>query len=157
MDLELQDKVVIVGGASKGLGRACAEALAEEGAKVAICSRTQADLEQAAQEIRDATDTDVLTFAGDLDHYDTIRDLIATTVARFGRLDILVNNSGGPPLARAYNATEEQWATAVQRSLLFFARMSTRNPTRSPAIFSRRYSPWIHNSSRPTTTAICRR
>jgi 3-oxoacyl-[acyl-carrier protein] reductase len=122
----LKDKVAIVGGASKGLGRACAEALAEEGARVAICSRTQADLEQAAQEIRNATDTDVLTFAGDLDldHYDTIRDLIATTVARFGRLDIMVNNSGGPPLARAYNATEEQWATAVQRSLLFFARMS---------------------------------
>ena len=43
---------------------------------------------------------------------------------RFGRLDILVNNSGGPPLARAHDATEEQWATAVQRSLLFFARMS---------------------------------
>src|SRR5437660_3394193 len=124
MDLELKDKVAIVGGASKGLGRACAEALAEEGAKVAICSRTQADLEQAAQEIRDATDTAVLTFAGDLDNYDTIRNLIATTVARFGRLDILINNSGGPPLARAYSATEEQWETAVQRSLLFFARMS---------------------------------
>src|SRR5881409_452192 len=98
VDLQLKDKVAIVGGASKGLGRACAEVLAAEGVKVAICSRTQADLEQAAQEIRDATDTDVLTFAGDLDHYDTIRDLIATTVARFGRLDILVNNSGGPPL-----------------------------------------------------------
>ena len=124
MDLELKDKVAIVGGASKGLGRACAEVLAAEGVKVAICSRTQADLEQAAREIRDATDMDVLTFAGDLDHYDTIRDLIATTVAHFGRLDIMVNNSGGPPLARAYNATEEQWATAVQRSLLFFARMS---------------------------------
>jgi 3-oxoacyl-[acyl-carrier protein] reductase len=63
-------------------------------------------------------------FAGDLDQYETIRDLVATTVDRFGRLDILVNNSGGPPLARAYNATEEQWAVAVQRSLLFFARMS---------------------------------
>ena len=124
MDLELKDKVAIVGGASKGLGRACAEVLAAEGAKVAICSRTQADLEQAAQEIRDATDTDVLTFAGDLDNHDTIRDLIATTVARFGRLDILINNSGGPPLARAYSATEEQWETAVQRSLFFFARMS---------------------------------
>ena len=56
------------------MGRACAEVLAEEGAKVAICSRTQADLEQAAQEIRDATDTDVLTFAGDLDKHETIRN-----------------------------------------------------------------------------------
>jgi 3-oxoacyl-[acyl-carrier protein] reductase len=95
MNLELKDKVVIVGGASKGLGRACAEILAEEGAKVAICSRTQADLEQAAQEIRDATDTDVLTFAGDLDKHETIRHLIATTVAHFGRLDIMVNNYQG--------------------------------------------------------------
>ena len=124
MDLELQDKVAIVGGASKGLGRACAEVLAQEGAKVVMCSRTKADLEQAAQEIRSTTDADLLVFPGDLDQYDTIRALIAATVDRFGRLDILVNNSGGPPLARAFNATEEQWATAVQRSLLFFARMS---------------------------------
>jgi 3-oxoacyl-[acyl-carrier protein] reductase len=124
MDLELKDKVAIIGGASKGLGKACAEVLAQEGVKVAICSRTKADLEQAAQEIRDASDAEVLPFAGDLDQYSTIQELIATTVAQFGRLDILVNNSGGPPLARAYSATEEQWATAVQRSLLFFARMS---------------------------------
>ena len=55
MDLELKDRVAIVGGASKGLGRACAEVLAEEGTKVAMCSRTKADLESAAQEIRDKT------------------------------------------------------------------------------------------------------
>ena len=61
--------------------------------------------------------------AGDLDREDACRGLVAATVERFGRLDILVNNSGGPPLARANNATEEQWATALQRSLLFFARM----------------------------------
>jgi 3-oxoacyl-[acyl-carrier protein] reductase len=124
MDLELQDKVAIVGGASKGLGRACAEVLAQEGVKVAMCSRTQADLEQAATEIRHTTDADILVFAGDLDKPETIRTLIAKTVDRFGRLDIMVNNSGGPPLARAHNATEAQWETAVQRSLLFFARMS---------------------------------
>ena len=124
MDLELKDKVAIVGGASKGLGRACAEVLAQEGVKVALCSRSRADLEHAAKGIRDATGTDVLVFAGDLDKPDTIRDLIAATVGRFGRLDVMVNNSGGPPLARAHNATEEQWATAVQRSLFFFARMS---------------------------------
>jgi 3-oxoacyl-[acyl-carrier protein] reductase len=124
MDLELEDKVAIVGGASKGLGRACAQVLAQEGARVAICSRSQADLAKAAQEIRDTTGRDVLAFAGDLDRPETIRDLVAATVQRFGRLDIMVNNSGGPPLARAHNATEEQWATALQRSLLFFARMS---------------------------------
>jgi 3-oxoacyl-[acyl-carrier protein] reductase len=124
MDLGLKGKVAVVGGASKGLGRACAEVLAEEGAAVALCSRTQADLEQAAKAIREGTGAEVLTLAGDLDRHDTIRDLVAAAVSRFGRLDVLVNNSGGPPLARAASATEEQWATAVQRSLLFFARMS---------------------------------
>jgi 3-oxoacyl-[acyl-carrier protein] reductase len=124
MDLMLKGKVAIVGGASKGLGRACAQALAEEGVNVAVCSRSRPDLEKAAQEIHDSTGVDVLAFPGDLDRQDTIRDLIAATVDRFRRLDILVNNSGGPPLADAHDATEEQWATAVQRSLLFFARMS---------------------------------
>src|SRR5919106_565623 len=124
MDLELTGRVAVVGGASKGLGRACAQVLAAEGASVALCSRSQKDLDKAAQEIRDTTGAQVLGFAGDLDRYETIRDLVAATVERFGRLDILVNNSGGPPLARAHNATEEQWATALQRSLLFFARMS---------------------------------
>src|SRR2546427_8260595 len=124
MDLELKGKVAIVGGASKGLGRACAEVLAAEGAKVAMCSRSKPDLEKAAQGIRDTTRADILTFAGDLDKHETITTLIATAVQQFGRLDVMVNNSGGPPLARSHNATEEQWATALDRSLLFFARMS---------------------------------
>ena len=124
MDLELKSKVAIVGGASKGLGRACAEALAGEGASVVMCSRTQADLDQVAQEIRSKSGAAVLVFAGDLEKNETIRALVAKTIEHFGRLDILVNNSGGPPLAKSNNATEEQWATAVQRSLFYFARMS---------------------------------
>ncbi len=124
MDLELKGKVAIIGGASKGLGRACAEVLAEEGARIAICSRTKEVLETAAAEIRDTHGAEVLVFAGDLDRNDVIQDLVATTVSHFGQLDIMVNNSGGPPLARSSNATEEQWETAVQRSLFFFVRMS---------------------------------
>ncbi|MEA3152466.1 MAG: 3-oxoacyl-[acyl-carrier protein] reductase, partial [Betaproteobacteria bacterium] len=62
----LKGKVAIVGGASKGLGRACAQALAEEGVNVAVCSRSQPDLEKAAQEIRDSTGIDVLAIPGDL-------------------------------------------------------------------------------------------
>ncbi|MDB5812106.1 MAG: hypothetical protein JWN94_4228 [Betaproteobacteria bacterium] len=124
MDLELKGKVAIVGGASKGLGRACAEVLAGEGAKVIMCSRTKADIETAAQQIRDKTGTDVHAFAGDLEQNSTIQALIAETVKRYGGIDVLVNNSGGPPLAKSVSATEEQWATAIQRSLLYFARMS---------------------------------
>jgi 3-oxoacyl-[acyl-carrier protein] reductase len=124
MDLELKGKVAIVGGASKGLGRACAEVLAAEGAKVVMCSRTAADLERAAQEIKTKTGADVYAYAGDLEQHATIQALVATAVKQYGRLDILVNNSGGPPLAKSLSATEEQWAVAVQRSLLYFARMS---------------------------------
>src|SRR5476651_763385 len=124
MDLALKNKVAIVGGASKGLGRACAEVLAAEGAKVVMCSRTAADLENAAADIRSKTGADVFAFAGDLEKHATIQALIAAAVEHYGRLDILVNNSGGPPLAKSASATEEQWATAVQRSLLYFARMA---------------------------------
>ena len=124
MDLGLKDKVAVVGGASKGLGRACAEVLAEEGMKVVMCSRTQADLEQAAADVRKKTGAEVLAFAGDLEKNDVIQKLMATTVEKFGRVDVLVSNSGGPPLAKSFDATEEQWAVAVQRSLLFFARMA---------------------------------
>ena len=123
MDLGLKDKVAIVGGASKGLGRASAQVLAEEGAKVTICSRTSTDLEQTAKEIRESTGAEVLTYAADLDELSSITGLIKATVSEFGALDILVNNSGGPPLARSADATEEQWETAVQRSLIFFGRM----------------------------------
>ena len=123
MDLGLKDKVAIIGGASKGLGRACAQTLAEEGAKVVICSRTAADLEQAASEIRESTGGEVLTYPADLDHLASITGLISATLERFGGIDVLVNNSGGPPLARSTDATEEQWETAVQRSLIFFGRM----------------------------------
>ena len=123
MDLGLKDKVAIIGGASKGLGRASAQVLAEEGAKVTICSRTSTDLEQTAKEIRESTGAEVLTYAADLDELSSITGLINATVSEFGALDILVNNSGGPPLARSADATEEQWETAVQRSLIFFGRM----------------------------------
>ena len=124
MDLELKGKVAIIGGASAGLGRACADVLAEEGARLAICSRTAANLERAAAEIRDTTGAEVLPIAADLESYDNIKDLVAQTVSHYGQLDIMVNNSGGPPLARSETATEEQWETAVQRSLYFFSRMS---------------------------------
>jgi 3-oxoacyl-[acyl-carrier protein] reductase len=123
MDLELKDKVAIVGGASKGLGRACAQVLAEEGCRLAICSRSRPDIDQAAGEIRSATGREVVAIAGDLDRHETIRALVAAAIERYGSIDILVNNSGGPPLAQAHEATEEQWATAVQRSLLYFSRM----------------------------------
>ncbi|MCI0848183.1 MAG: SDR family NAD(P)-dependent oxidoreductase, partial [Chloroflexi bacterium] len=86
MDLGLKDKIAIIGGASKGLGRACAQVLAEEGAKVTICSRTSADLEKAADEIRKSTGAEVMTYAADLDKLESITGLISSTVEKFGGL-----------------------------------------------------------------------
>ena len=77
MDLELKGKVAIIGGASAGLGRACADVLAEEGARLTICSRTAANLERAAAEIRDTTGAEVLPIAADLESYDNIKNLVA--------------------------------------------------------------------------------
>ena len=114
----------MVGGASMGLGRACAEALAAEGANLTVCSRDPGRIEAAAGEIAEATGVSVLPVAADLSRPDEIQRLMASTVDRFGRLDILVSNSGGPPPATPMEATEEQWDRAVQLSLMFFARMS---------------------------------
>ena len=80
-------------------------------------------MEQAASEIRESTGGEVLPYPADLDHLASITGLISATLERFGGIDVLVNNSGGPPLARSAAATEEQWETAVQRSLIFFGRM----------------------------------
>ncbi|MDA1227468.1 MAG: 3-oxoacyl-ACP reductase [SAR202 cluster bacterium Casp-Chloro-G4] len=124
MELGLRGKVAIVGGGSKGLGRACAIGLANEGTRVAICSRNAEALQQAAREISQETGSEVLPVAGDLSSYDDVKSLVAQTVEHFGSLDILVNNSGGPPAASAQDATEEQWEQAIQLSLMFFARMS---------------------------------
>ena len=124
MDLGLDGKVAIVGGASKGLGYASALGLAREGAAVAICSRSPKALGDAASAIAEQTGAEVLSVPGDLSSYDDIRALISRSVDHFGRLDILVNNSGGPPAGSALDANEELWAQAVQMSLLFFARMS---------------------------------
>jgi 3-oxoacyl-[acyl-carrier protein] reductase len=123
MDLGLKGKVAIIGGASAGLGRACAEVLAQEGCDVVICSRTQANLEKAAEEIRAATGAKVMVFAGNLDKNETIINLVKATIDHFGRVDILVNNSGGPPHGDAETADEEAWDISIQRSMLYFARM----------------------------------
>lgn len=124
MDLGLKDRVAIVGGGSKGLGRACADSLAQEGAKLVICSRNAQELDQAAEEISAAAGVEVLAVPADLSKLEDIQTLVKRTVDHFGRLDILVNNSGGPPAGRAADTTEEVWHQSVEMALMFFIRMS---------------------------------
>lgn len=123
MDLGLKGRVAIVGGGSRGLGRACAEVLAQEGAKVSISSRGIEELETTAQQIQVATGSEVLAVPGDLSRLADIQNLVRWTVEHFGRLDMVVCNSGGPPEGRAVDTTEETWDRAIQLALTFFIRM----------------------------------
>ena len=99
MELGLTGKVALIAASSQGLGRACAEALAREGARVVINGRRPEELAQAAQAIRQVMavkGADVHTVAGDVADPETISRLMKATLGRFGQLDILVTNGGGP-------------------------------------------------------------
>ena len=124
MDLGLQERVAVIGGGSKGLGRACADSLAKEGANLVICSRNAEELVRTAEEISGTSGVDVLPVAADLSRLDDIQTLIQRTVDHFGQLDILVNNSGGPPAGRAADTAEEVWQRSIDMALMFFIRMS---------------------------------
>ncbi len=123
MDLGLTGKVALVVAASKGLGRASALALAQEGARIAIASRDQETLEQAAQEIRQMSGRAVLAIPTDLHQPEEITSLVASTVKEFGGIDILVNNAGGPPAGTFETLSDEQWQAAFNLTLLSAVRL----------------------------------
>ncbi|HEX6513606.1 MAG TPA: SDR family oxidoreductase [Chloroflexota bacterium] len=124
MDLGLAGKVALVAGASKGLGKACALGLAREGARVAVASRGQEAIDAAAQEITEKTGAEVLALAGDVSRPEVCDNLVQLVVERFGRLDVLVNNAGGPPTGSAAGMTDEQWETAFQTNLMSAVRLT---------------------------------
>lgn len=117
MDLQLRGKVALVTAASKGLGKAAARQFAQEGANVAICARSDL-IEKAAAEIAAETGGDVLALRADITHFDDMERVIHSTVERFGGIDILVTNSGGPP-PTTFDATDlSVWKAAVDLLLL---------------------------------------
>jgi 3-oxoacyl-[acyl-carrier protein] reductase len=125
MDLGLKGRVAIVAAASKGLGRAVAEELAREGAEIAICARTAADTERTAQAIEAMTGRTVLWRAVDVTRAEDVREFVADTEKKFGRVDICVTNAGGPPSKKFLETSNEEWRTAVDMNLMsavFFAR-----------------------------------
>jgi 3-oxoacyl-[acyl-carrier protein] reductase len=122
MDLGLKGKVALVAASSKGLGKASALALAREGARVTICARTAADLEAAAHEIRDETGAEVLPVPADLNTAEGIHTVVAATAERFGGVDVLVDNSGGPPTGRFADLTDDDWRQALEVLTLNFVR-----------------------------------
>lgn len=107
MDLGLTDKVAIVTGGSDGIGRAAAQRMSAEGAKVAIVSRSQADLDAVAGEITAVTGNEVLGIQTDVRDEDAVKAMIEAVVERWGRLDILVNNAGTSSAVRFADMTNE--------------------------------------------------
>ena len=122
MDLGLQGKVALVTASSKGLGRASATALGQEGARVVICARGEDALRSAESELR-AGGTEVLAIVDDVTDRASPDRLVARTVERFGRLDILVANAGGPPPGRALEVTDAQLDAALNANLLTSVRL----------------------------------
>ena len=124
MDLGLAGRVAILGGGSKGIGRAVAEMLAAEGAHVVIAARTESELEAASREIAAATGVEVLPVVCDMAKRDQIEALVATTVERFGGIDIVVNNAGGPPFGRFEQHEADAWQAALDQNLMSVVRMT---------------------------------
>jgi 3-oxoacyl-[acyl-carrier protein] reductase len=119
VDLGIAGRTALVTAASKGLGLASAQALAADGAKVVICGRHRDTLDAALQSL----DGDAHAIVADVTEPDAPARLVAETVERFGGLDILVANAGGPPPGRALDVTDEQIAAAVNANLVTSVRL----------------------------------
>ena len=117
MNFGLKGRVALVAAASKGLGFASALGLAKEGAHVAICSRNEADIRQAAARIKLETSMEALPLVCDVTKSEDIKSAVAQTVTHFGGLHIVVPNSGGPAAGTFETLTEEQWSSALQSTL----------------------------------------
>lgn len=123
MDLGLRGKVALVAAASKGLGKAVAMCLAEEGANVAICARDETVLNTTAREIRAATGVDVLAVPADVSKAEDIARFVDKAAQHFGHLDILVTNAGGPPSGTFASFGDADWQAAFNLTLMSAVRL----------------------------------
>ena len=123
MDYGLRGRVALVNAASKGIGRGIAEALAAEGTDLVISARSETALVATAQEIVAAHGVRVVPVAADVTRPDAAHRLVGTAIERFGRLDILVNNSGGPPPGAFVDFDDLAWRAAFDLLLLNVVRM----------------------------------
>lgn len=118
MDLGLKDRVALVAASSQGLGKAVALGLAREGAKLALCARTDAVLQKTASEIRAETGVEVLAQAVDVTNYEQVRSFTGQIEERFGQIDICVANAGGPPSKSFAETTVDDWKAGADLNLM---------------------------------------
>jgi 3-oxoacyl-[acyl-carrier protein] reductase len=120
----LAGKVAIVGGSSQGIGYAIARRLAGDGADVALVARRAEPLEAAASRIRDETGRHAFAVAADIRKAADCERIIAEPLAHFGRLDILVNNDGAPPLGELMSFDDAAWDKAWQQNFMSVVRLT---------------------------------
>lgn len=126
MELGLRDRVALVAAASKGLGRATAHELAAEGAKVVICARGETALHAARDEIVRDTRADVRAVVADLATIEGIDRAARFALDAHGRVDVLVNNAGGPPSGPFEKHPWEEWEKAVALTLRSAVELTRR-------------------------------
>ena len=117
MDLGLRGKVALVAAASRGLGRATALGLAAEGANLVLCARGAKDLELARDEIAKGTNVEILTVVADVSDAAQVETVASQALTRFGQVDILVTNAGGPPAGTFEKHPWDAWERAVNLTL----------------------------------------
>ena len=124
MDLGLNNKVALVTAASHGRGKASAISLANEGVKLIICSRDKAKITKAEKDIKELTGADVVSFQTDLNSSKDIDSMIKKVMEHYGRVDILVNNTGGPKAGFFDDLTDEDWISTFENTFLSGVRMT---------------------------------
>lgn len=117
MDLELKGKVAFVAAASRGLGRAVAEELAAEGASLVLCARNAENLKLVSEQIARKSGVLVLPVVADVSIVEDVVRAVQSGIEKFGRIDILVTNAGGPPAGQFENITREMWKAATRLTL----------------------------------------
>ena len=118
MDLSLDNKVVMIAGGSAGLGRAVAEAFAAENARLSLASRSVDKLREASEGISSRYSVDVLTTPTDVRNESEIEQWVQATLTRFGGVDILVTNAGGPPSSRFEDTSVDAWRDGIELNLM---------------------------------------
>ncbi|PYQ56063.1 MAG: 3-oxoacyl-ACP reductase [Acidobacteria bacterium] len=122
MDTQLDGRVAVVTGASRGIGRATARALLAEGARVAICARDPRTLDASAAHLRREHGEAVLACVADVAREGALEGVVHDAVERWGRLDVLVNNAGGPPPGSFDALGDADWRSAFELTLLSVVR-----------------------------------
>ena len=126
MDLGLTDRSAFVAGASSGLGKAVAERLVREGARVALCSRTEERITEAARAIQEKTGASadrVMPLVCNVTEEEQVEEALAKTTSHFGELNILVTNAGGPPAGYIDDFSADEWREALELNLMSTVNM----------------------------------